>query len=155
MNAYRLKPVNFPWPPLLYAIAVVAALLLGNLFRLSLPARNLQMAAGVALLILAVLLDLWALKTLFSARTTVMPNRSASRLVTDGPYRFTRNPVYLGYTASTIAFGLILGNPWFLIAAFAAAVVTSQIVIRREEMHLLARFGIEYERYCRRTRRWL
>jgi Putative protein-S-isoprenylcysteine methyltransferase len=82
-----------------------------------------------------------------------MPNRSPSQLLTHGPYRFTRNPIYLGYTASTIAFGLILDNPWFLIAAFAAAVVTSQIVIRREEMHLLAWFGVEYERYCRITRR--
>lgn len=155
MNAYRLKPVRFPWPPLLYATAILAAFALGHLVRLPLPGRTILAAIGAALLCFGILLDLWALKTLWQTKTTVLPNRAASHLITGGPYRLSRNPIYLGYTLSTVAIGLILGNPWFVIGALAAALVTDHVVIRREEMHLLARFGIEYERYCRQTRRWI
>ncbi|MBR0555452.1 isoprenylcysteine carboxylmethyltransferase family protein [Ciceribacter sp. L1K23] len=155
MNAYRLKPVRFPWPPFLYAVAIVAAFALGHLVRLPLPGRSVLILVGGLVLMAGMLLDLWALKTLVTAKTTVMPHKAASHLITTGPYRITRNPIYVGYTLSTVGIGLILGNPWFVVAAIAAALVTDIVVVRREEMHLLARFGIEYESYCRQTRRWI
>lgn len=152
MNAYRLKPLNFPWTPVLYCSASVVALLLGRIIDIPTPARGLQLGTGLLLLLIAVTLDLWATKSLRGARGS---HRGAGLLVTSGPYRHSRNPIYLGYTLTIAAIGLICGNPWFLLAALAAAIVTTHIVIRSEEMHLLARFGVDYERYCRMTRRWL
>ncbi len=158
MNAYRLKPLKYPWPPLLYGVAIVAALLLDRYVGLLPPLPRegyLLWTLGGLLALIALTLDIWAVKTLLECHTAVLPNRCAQRLVTNGPFRFTRNPIYLGYTLMTIAFGLLTGNSWFLVAAIAAAVVTTLVAIRCEEMHLLARFGIEFERYCQHTRRWI
>lgn len=157
MNAYRLKPLNFPWPPILFGTAIAAALLLDRFVGI-LPKAGSGLAfwiAGGLLAAAAVALDFWALKTLWASHTTAMPHRCASRLVTDGPFRYSRNPIYLGYTLMTIAFGLLTGNAWFFVTAIAAAAVTNIIAIRCEEMHLLARFGVDFERYCKRTRRWI
>ncbi len=157
MNAYRLKPLNFPWPPVLYAAAIAGALALDHFVGVlpAPPGGRLLWLAGGLLIVLALSLDVWALRTLWSNHTTAMPHRCASRLVTGGPFRFSRNPIYLGYTLMTIAFGLLTGNAWFFVAAAAAAVCTTIFAIRCEEMHLLARFGIDFERYCQRTRRWI
>lgn len=157
MNAYRLKPLNFPWPPLLYGSAIASALLLDQFVGVlpSTAGEPLLWIAGGLMVVLAIGLDLWALLTLWASHTTAMPHRSASRLVTGGPFRFTRNPIYLGYTLMTVAFGLLTGNAWFFVTALIAAVCTTVFAIRCEEMHLLARFGIDFERYCQRTRRWI
>lgn len=157
MYAYISKPLNFPWPPVIYALAIIAALLLGRFATLQLVdiGGYAFWIVGGLLVALAVTLDIWALKTLWQCHTTAMPHRCASRLVTTGPFRYSRNPIYLGYTLLTVALGLITGNSWFLAAAPVAAIVTTLFAIRCEEMHLLARFGIDFERYCERTRRWI
>lgn len=157
MNAYWRRPLNFPWPPFIYALAVIAAILLGSLVPLPEPALSARttLVAGAGLVIVALCLDVWALTTLFRARTTVMPHRSSAHLVTSGPFRFSRNPIYLGYTLMTLGLGFIFDNSWLFVAAFVAATLTHLIAIRAEERHLIARFGIEFERYCRRTRAWV
>lgn len=157
MNAYRLKPLNFPWPPVLYGAAVLAALLLDHFVGIlpSLSVGPVFWIAGGLLITAALAIDVWALHSLWASHTTAMPHRCATRLVTDGPFRYTRNPIYLCYTLLTVALGLITGNAWFFIAAIVAAGGITLLAIRCEEMHLLARFGIDFERYCKRTRRWI
>ena len=155
MNAYRLKPTAFPWPPVLYSIAFAGAGLLGRVIQLQMPARTFLVLTGLSLLGGAFALALWALKAKFDARALPRPHRSRVLMVTSGPYRLSRNPIYLAYTIGTMAVGLLSGNPWFVLAGPTAAIVTTQIAIRREEMLLLARYGMDYERYCRQVRRWL
>ena len=157
MNAYRAKPLSFPWPPFVYGLAILSALVVDRVVALPLP--RLESSCfwflGAALTVFAVWLDVWAMKTLLEGKTTVMPYRRTLYLVTRGPFRFTRNPTYLSYTLITVGFALMTGNPWFLVAALGAAVATDLIAIRYEELHLLSRFGCEFEFYCRHTRRWL
>lgn len=158
MNAYRLKPLRYPWPPVLYVLAMAMALLADRYVGILPPARGdgyFFIVAGGLLVAVAVALDLWAVKTLLDCHTAVLPNRCAQRLVTTGPFRFTRNPIYLGYTLLTVAFGLLTGNAWFFIAGLTAATLTTTVAIRCEEMHLLARFGADFEHYCQHTRRWI
>ena len=157
MYAARLKPLNYPWPPVVYVLAITLAVLMGHIA--SLPALHSRgyvvWLAGGTLVVLAAAIDIWAVRTLWAGHTTAMPHRCANRLVTGGPYRYSRNPIYLGYTLITLALGLLSGNIWFFAAAPAAAIVTSLYAISREEKHLHARFGADFERYCQRTRRWL
>ena len=157
MNAYRVKPLSFPWPPLFYGAAIFAAWMFHQFAGLPalLPNEKLRWITGATMISMAIGLDLWATKTLLESCTTILPHRASRHLVTHGPYRYTRNPIYLGYTLITMGIGLFTGNAWFFIMATLAAVFTTMLAIRREEMHLHARFGIEYERYCRKTRRWI
>ena len=157
MNAYRLKPLNFPWPPILYCAAVAMAIVLNRFTVLPAPHINdtLSWALGAVTVVVAVSLDLWAVKTLVECNTTILPYRCATHLVTRGPFRFSRNPIYLGYTLMTAGLGFLTGNSWFFLMALLTALITTFIAIRHEERHLLARFGIEFERYCKQTRRWI
>lgn len=158
MNAYRLKPLSFPWPPMAFGAGIVTALLIGHLTG---PIPDLSqygyppMAAGILLGIAGAMLHGWAVLTLMDHHTPILHSGCTQRLVTTGPYRISRNPIYLGYALLTIAFALMTGNPWFLAAAAAGSAVTAIVAIPCEEQHLLARFGIEFERYCQRTRRWI
>ncbi|PDT55305.1 MULTISPECIES: isoprenylcysteine carboxylmethyltransferase family protein [Sinorhizobium] len=157
MNAYRAKPLNFPWPPLIYGAAALAAVAVGRVFPIPVAHAHgwLPWLAGCALILLAALLDLWAVKALLERRTAVLPHRCATCLVTGGPFRFTRNPIYLGYTFAMVGLGLITLNPWFFVLGIVAVALTTLVAVRNEERHLLSRFGFEFERYCRHTTRWI
>ncbi|WFR96890.1 methyltransferase family protein [Rhizobium tumorigenes] len=157
MNAYRAKPLSFPWPPFIYGLAIITALVADAVIQIPIPGLRSPYfwTLGAALTLLAVWLDLWAMKTLLDRRATVMPHRRSVHLMTTGPFRYTRNPIYLGYTLVTVGSALLTGNPWLLVAALAATVATDYGAIRHEELHLLSRFGCEFEFYCRHTRRWL
>ncbi|WP_169054097.1 isoprenylcysteine carboxylmethyltransferase family protein [Nitratireductor sp. XY-223] len=155
MNAYRAKPSNVPWPPILAAVALLLAVLAGKLIAVPLPDAAVLRMIGVLLLLSAVGLDIWSITTLHSAQTTILPTRKSSHLVMNGPYRFSRNPIYCGYIMFLLALGLILANAWFVAFAAAAAYGIQRFAVEREELHLLAVFGAEYESYCRRVRRWV
>jgi len=157
MNAYRMKPLVFPWPPLIYGLAIAAAFLLQASLPLTVAETHALAArsVGIVLIAAAAVLDVWAMRTLLDCHTTILPNRCSTHLVTSGPYRFTRNPIYLGYTLATAGLGLIMLNPWCLIVAIPAAAVTHLVAIRREELHLLSRFGIDFERYRHDTTCWI
>ena len=157
MNAYRMKPLAFPWPPLIYGAAMATAFLLQAYFPLAVEDTTIWFAriAGGVLILAAIVLDVWAMRPLLDCRTTILPNRCSTHLVTSGPYRFTRNPIYLGYTLAAAGLGLAMLNPWCLVTAIVAAAVTNLVAIKREELHLLSRFGIDFERYCNGTARWI
>jgi protein-S-isoprenylcysteine O-methyltransferase Ste14 len=110
---------------------------------------------GGALLLAGFGFDLWAIATMRRANTNVMPNRAADLLVTWGPFRFSRNPIYLGNTLLLLGIGLAIGNIWFVIFAFAVAASVDRLAIRREEQHLAARFGDAWTDYAAKTPRWL
>lgn len=155
VDAYHIKPQNFPWPPVHFAMAIIAAFILRQIAPLSVSSSAASSTAGVCILLLSVFLAIWAVVTLRSNNTAIMPTRAAQHLITRGPFRLTRNPIYLGYIAMLAGCGLLAADAWFFIAAIAAVAVMTFVSIRREEMHLLARFGAEFERYSRRTPRWL
>lgn len=157
MNAYQKRPLKYSWTPVLYLTAVLLAGWLNMILPAEIfgQARALPLVAGIAIMLAAIAIGIWALKALLESGTTTRATRPASHLVTSGPFRFSRNPIYLGYTLVTLSLGLISGNGWYLAAALLTAVLTHAWVIRREERHLLARFGFEFERYCRRTRAWI
>ena len=157
MNAFRPKPIAFPLPPFLYAVAILSAFDLSYVLRLEIPGmpHHLNQIAGTLLMICALALEIWALTTLWKNRAPILPHRFPARLVTDGPFQLTRNPIYLGYTMLMVAFGLMSGNAWFVILVPIVAAITHAFAIQREELHLLSRFGFEFELYCQKTRRWI
>jgi protein-S-isoprenylcysteine O-methyltransferase Ste14 len=91
------------------------------------------------------------------ARTTVNPLRTggASALVTDGIYRLTRNPMYLGFALVLLGWALYLEHPVALLGVPAFVLWIDRMQIPHEERALVALFGEEFARYCDRVRRWL
>jgi protein-S-isoprenylcysteine O-methyltransferase Ste14 len=95
------------------------------------------------------------LLTLLRARTGIMPLRPVRVLVTSGPYRFTRNPIYLGLTVAYLGLAVWLDQLWPLATLPLGLWVLKMTVIDVEESHLVTRFGEEYASYRRRVRRWI
>ncbi len=115
-----------PWPPILFLATIVLAMLAQRIYPLpwpgmdDVPARVIGYGFGVAGLALIV----WGIFTLTQAGTTVLPDKGADKLVTDGPFRYRRNPIYMGDVLLFLGLAQLTGNIWFAIAAplFAVAV---------------------------------
>ena len=110
--------------------------------------------AGVCFVVWLALM-LAAFATFGRAKTTPFPNRPASALVTSGPYRFTRNPMYLSLIALYIGLTLMLNSWWPLMMLPLVLVIIDRAVIAREERYLTDAFPADYPAYQRRVRRWL
>ena len=89
------------------------------------------------------------------AGTNANPYRPSTSLATDGPYRFSRNPGYLGMAVTYVGITLAAEAPWALVMLVPATLVMHYGVIRREERYLERLFGDEYLSYKQRTRRWI
>jgi protein-S-isoprenylcysteine O-methyltransferase Ste14 len=96
----------------------------------------------------------WAVLTLRRAGTTVMPNASAGKLVTAGPFHYRRNPIYMGEVLLFLGLAQLTGNIWYAIAAPLFAIGIHHLAILPEERHLENRFGEAYLQYKEHTRRW-
>ena len=112
-------------------------------------------AVGVGPIAVSGLLGLWGLRLFRRRGTTIEPGRRATRLVTDGPYRFTRNPMYLALALVLLGVGLLLGAGWALVVVPVFMILIEVLFIRPEEAMLREEFGDGYGAYRRGTRRWV
>ena len=152
------RPSAIPWPPLLYLSAIIAAWYLGTIYPLPWLPKSISdglFALGVLLVVGGLALDLYAIRTLYLHKTTVMPTKGAVKLVTSGPFAISRNPIYVGNTTLTFGLGVALSNPWFFITAIAAAIATNFLQIVPEEKHLIHIFGKQWRTYAKKVRRWI
>jgi protein-S-isoprenylcysteine O-methyltransferase Ste14 len=150
------RPTAVPWPPILFTGALVAAVLLGRFYRLPWPGLDDRPArmVGYAFGVVGIALMIWGLATLYQAKTNVWPHKGADRLITHGPFRFRRNPIYMGEILILLGLAQATLNIWFAIMAPVFALAILGLAILPEERHLEARFGEDYLDYKARTRRW-
>ena len=133
----------------------IAAIALGFLLQWALPIRIFGMKIpGVLLLAIALGLIVWTAVLMFRAGTTPNPTRPTTALLIDGPFRFTRNPMYLANELIVVGVGLAANAPWVILMALPAALLTRSLVIDKEERYLATKFGAEYLEYKARVRRW-
>lgn len=143
-------------PPAPYAAALLGGWWLDrNVHALALDGGAMLPVLGWLLVGIGLALFGWTLWTFARHRTTVNPYRAASTLCTEGPFRFSRNPIYLGDWFLLAGVALLLETAWPLLFAPLIWVVLRYGVIRHEEAHLEARFGDSYRAYKARVRRWL
>jgi protein-S-isoprenylcysteine O-methyltransferase Ste14 len=142
-------------PPVVTFVFVILAHLLGRYVRLPFELPLLIQDVGFALIVIGFFLAFAAVLQFRNAGTTLDPHGSVKALVTDGVYKFTRNPIYFGFLLMVIGFplngGLYAG---VLVAPFFVAVMNSW-VIEKEESYLEEKFGETYTGYKSRVRRWL
>lgn len=108
------------------------------------------------LMFLAVLASLFSLAQFYFSKTTVDPTKpnSASKLVTNGVFKYTRNPMYLAMLLILLSFGLHLGNAFNVLLAAGFVAYMNRFQITPEEQALLHIFGKDYQQYCTKVRRW-
>ena len=151
-------PSRIPWPPILMAMTLAAGLEFDAATGASLIDRAsspLPQLAGAAIVVLALANDVWCFRILSRHQTTIMPHRAASFLVTEGPFGFSRNPIYVSHVALIFGLGLFLGSPFTLLLTPVLAFGLTKLAIEPEERHLRWKFGDDYRSYMARTRRWL
>ena len=146
--------VRFP-PPLIYAAAVITGLFLER--RWSLPIGGGTVRTALAWVLFGGFLFLMgsSVGIFRRKRTSFLPFRPATTLVIAGPYRYTRNPMYVAAALLVVAFGLGLNTWWPIILLVPVLGIIRRYVIDREERYMQRRFGDEYDAYAQQVRRWL
>ena len=149
-------PSRFPWPPVL----LLSALLAGYGFDRVYPLHHALMlpvwiaTLGGAVIAIGLAIDIFAARHLLRSDTELLPHRPACKLIDDGPFRFSRNPIYLGNGLIILGAAVLFANAWLAIALRVYWLLVTQLAIKPEERHLAALFGEEWQSYKRRTPRW-
>jgi len=145
-------------PPVLYGTALIVALLLHYAIRpfhiASVSSLTLRVAA-IALIVLGLALSIAVMRVFGRAGTPVPPYRPTTRFVSAGPYRYTRNPDYIGQTLLYAGIALVANSWWPIVLLPLILLAVQYGVVRREERYLEEKFGQEYRDYVARVPRWL
>lgn len=138
------------------ALGLAAAALAGHytLWGSSAPWGRAE-GAGAVLALAGLVWLMWAVLLFRLAGTPVRPGATPVQLIEEGPYRISRNPMYLGLTALLLGAALALGSPLLVLGAFAFAALVNAVHIPHEEAQMARRFGGWYRDYAGTTRRWL
>lgn len=142
-------------PPLIYVAGLLAGLGLELAFPIDGPPTWVRIAVGVVGVVAAASLAPRAAMRFRRAGTNVIPFKPTTALVTDGPYRITRNPMYVGMACLYVAIAVATGLIWALILLPLVLLAVDRLVIAKEEPYLERLFGERYLEYKRGVRRWL
>ena len=142
-------------PPLVYLGSIAIGMVLHFAWPTSLLPRSVSPLFGIPVVLLAMGLFLSAVRTFRAAGTPVPGNQPTTAIVRTGPFRFSRNPIYLAFSLLQLGIALWVNSLWLVLTLLAAVAVMSLFVIPREERYLEARFPSEYSPYKASVRRWL
>jgi protein-S-isoprenylcysteine O-methyltransferase Ste14 len=143
-------------PPIAWLLAVVVGLALNWLMPLPfMPIALPALWIGGAVFAVAAALLAWAIAAITQAGSNVPTNTPTTTIVDTGPYRFTRNPIYLAMFLGLVGLALAFDSLWLLAVLVPFAFVIRYGVVAREEAYLERKFGDVYRRYRSRVRRWL
>jgi protein-S-isoprenylcysteine O-methyltransferase Ste14 len=142
-------------PPLIYLAALIIGLVLHYLAPTPFIPRGLAYGLGGVLLMIAAWISISAERVMRKAGTAVKPTIPTTALVIEGPFRFTRNPLYVGLTLFYLGIAFAVQSFWALVLLLVVLVVMKRGVIDREEHYLERKFGADYLRYKERVRRWI
>lgn len=145
-------------PPLLFA----GALLIGCLLSWLIPigpglgaANGRALAVGGSLALAGLALGVLSIREFRRASTSVVPGEPSTTLLETGPYRFTRNPIYIGLVILYFGLAIVLTSAWMLVLLIPVLIILQRGVVEREEAYLKAKFGQAYRQYQARVPRWL
>lgn len=142
-------------PPFIYLTVFLFGMLIHWRFPMQLLPPLYANLLGWTLIILAILLMLAGVRALRAADTALNPYGSTTAIVTAGPYRYSRNPLYLSLTLLYLGTAGAVNSPWPIVTLPVALFIMYFGVIFREEHYLERKFGEVYLQYKRRVRRWL
>ena len=140
-------------PPIAWAVAALAGLVLNWLMPLPfIPAAVPAVGLGAMVFALALAVVAWAIVTMTRAGSNVPTSRPTTTIVNTGPYRFTRNPIYLSMVLGLIGLAIALNSLWLLLTLLPSPSSIRNGIVAREEAYLERKFGDNYRRYRARVR---
>jgi protein-S-isoprenylcysteine O-methyltransferase Ste14 len=145
-------------PPILFAGAVLLGCLLSWIVPLGpgLGSANARaLAVGGSLALIGFALMALSVREFRRAGTSVIPGEPSTVLLESGPYRFTRNPIYIGFVIFYFGLAIMLTSAWMLVLLIPVLIILQRGVVEREEAYLQAKFGAAYRKYQTRVPRWL
>jgi protein-S-isoprenylcysteine O-methyltransferase Ste14 len=141
-------------PPIIFLCAILLGIALNRAWPLKFMPRNVGLLGPVATLC-ALVLFLLSYREFRAAGTSVRGSERTSTIVRTGPYRFSRNPIYLAFILFVLGLSIWLNNLWLLVTLVPAVGIIAMVVIPREERFLERNFNDQYSSYKTRVRRWL
>ena len=142
-------------PPLVYLIALVSGMVIQLAAPVPFLPEKLAVPLGVALVVLAIGLFSYSVAKFRAAGTPVPARKPTTAIVRTGPYRFSRNPIYLAFSLLQLGISIWANSVWLLATLVGAVALIHYVVIRREERYLERKFGAQYLDYKAAVRRWL
>ena len=142
-------------PPFVFLLAILAGVAVDGWWPSVLPARVGLVVLGAACMIAAIVVFTLAHRTMAKAGTPVPGNQPTVAIVRSGPFRYSRNPIYLAFALLHLGLALAYGSAWLLVTLVPAVLLMDLVVIRREERYLEGRFGASYVSYKASVRRWI
>jgi protein-S-isoprenylcysteine O-methyltransferase Ste14 len=142
-------------PPLIYLVLLGLAIIMHQLLPLAIPPAFPARVAAILFLGCYVLLFGWSYLLFRRAQTSLVPVKPSSTLVVQGPYRLTRNPMYLSLLCLYLAVALWFGVGWALALVPLVVLAVQRLAIAREEHYLEQKFGDAYRQYRAHVRRWI
>ena len=142
-------------PPLIYFTGFLFACVMNIFYPIPMLGSPLSIVLAFLAVTPSAVLGLWGLLEFWRARTNPFPHKPTSSLVIVGPYRVTRNPMYVSLTLLYVSFGFLLSIAWAFVVLPAVIMIVNIYVIRREESYLESKFGEQYRDYKKQVRRWL
>ena len=143
------------FPPLLFGLSLVAGFGLRATFPLPFLLDRLAWIGGPFIVGVALIFAGWAVRTMRAGGASIPTGEPTDVIVQDGPYRYSRNPIYLAMVMSLVGIGVWANSLWFVGLAIVSGALLSWGAISREEAYLQRKFGDRYSAYKASVRRWM
>lgn len=146
--------VKFP-PPLICLGFILIAGAIQYSWPLSLPSSFVFTIIGIVVILTGLAIIFSASRTFKKADTRIEPWKPTSRIVSQGVFAYSRNPIYVAFCLASIGIGFVAGSVWVLMSFVPTAITIYFFAIKKEEAYLERKFGDEYLNYKKNVRRWL
>jgi len=142
-------------PPFVYLVSLVAGIAIQLVIPVPFLPRTLAKFFGTLLVVIAMALFSYSVAKFRGAGTPVPARKPTTAIVRTGPYRFSRNPIYLAFSLFQLGMAIWINSVWLLATLVGAVMLMHYVVIPREEQYLERKFGAQYLGYKASVRRWL
>ena len=149
------KPGAIAPPPLIFLPCLLIGMAVDYVWPVAVLQLNIRIVAGGILILFSFVPVIWAVRHFRKEKTSFDVRKPASRLITSGPFQWSRNPIYVAMTMLIFGIAVAMDSIWVLLSLLPALVVMHYGVIIREEAYLERKFGQDYIDYKSKVRRWI
>lgn len=153
-NDKKGAAVKFP-PPLIFLGFILCACAIQYYWPASFPSSIGFKFIGVVVILIGLAVVVAASRTFKKVETNIEPWKPTSKIVSNGVFAYSRNPIYVAFCLAPIGMGLVVGSFWVLMSFVPAAITVYFVAIKKEETYLEQKFGDEYLAYKNNVRRWV